>query len=143
MSSKLRLPEFVIHKHKAKRLHYDFRLEAGGVLKSWALPKGPPQKPGEKRLAILVEDHPLEYKLFEGIIPEGKYGAGEVSIWDQGTYSCPSISGKIKTETAVLKQMKNGELKIIVHGNKLTGEYILIHFSKNKSSDHWLMIRKK
>lgn len=135
-------PEFVVHKHKARRLHYDLRLEVKGVLKSWALPKGPPKESGEKRLAISVEDHPFNYKNFEGIIPEGMYGAGEVKIWDHGTYSMDKLAGKDQTESAVLRNLKEGHLKLFFHGKKLKGQFVLIQLSGEGNENHWLMVRK-
>ena len=115
---------FVVQKHDATRLHYDFRLEMQGVLKSWAVPKGPSMNPEDRRLAMMVEDHPYDYKDFEGIIPEGNYGAGTVIIWDQGTYGSLEEEGtKEKEEKSLLRQLKAGSLKFKLNGTKLKGEF--------------------
>src|SRR5664279_6415141 len=115
---------FVIQKHAASHLHYDFRLEMGGVLKSWAVPKGPSMDPAIKHLAMMVEDHPYDYKDFEGLIPKGNYGAGTVIIWDQGTYeSLESYPTKKEEEKALLNQLKSGSLKFRLFGKKLQGEF--------------------
>jgi bifunctional non-homologous end joining protein LigD len=123
------MPEFVIHEHHAKHLHFDFRLEMQGVLKSWAIPKGPSMNPAEKRLAIIVEDHSLDYGSFEGIIPEGQYGAGRVVIWDKGTYRL--IEGSIES----------GKIEIMLKGKKLKGIFILARM-KGKDKE-WLLIKKR
>jgi len=113
---------FVIQKHDATRLHYDFRLEMKGVLKSWAIPKGPSLNPDDKRLAMMVEDHPYDYKDFEGLIPDGNYGAGTVIIWDEGTYeSLESRPSKKEEEKTLLKQLKSGSLKFRLFGKKIAG----------------------
>jgi bifunctional non-homologous end joining protein LigD len=118
---------FVIQKHDASRLHYDFRLEMEGVLKSWAVPKGPSTDPKTKRLAMMVEDHPFDYRNFEGIIPQGEYGGGTVIVWDEGTYEpIEEIKGKKAQEKHLLKQLKEGSLKIKLYGEKLQGEYALV-----------------
>ncbi len=117
--------DYVIQKHYARRLHYDLRLERRGVLKSWAVPKSPPTKNGVKRLAIETEDHPVEYANFEGIIPEGQYGAGKVGIWDKGTY---------KTE-----KWNEDEVIIHINGDKLNGRFCLIKFKKEENS--WLFFK--
>ena len=133
---------FVIQKHHASRLHYDFRLEMNGVLKSWAVPKGPSTEPSTKRLAMHVEDHPFDYKDFEGIIPEGNYGAGTVIIWDQGTYEpLEKIEGKKAQEKHLLRQLKEGSLKVILHGKKLKGEWALVHTTQAENS--WLLIKHR
>lgn len=130
---KSKVLEFVIQKHAASRLHYDFRLETEGVLKSWAIPKGIPT-PGEKHLAMMVEDHPFEYRNFEGVIPKGNYGAGRVIIWDRGTY-------QPKTEN-VATGIKNGDLKFTLNGQKIRGEFALVKI-RNAKDNSWLLIRKK
>ena len=122
---------FVIQKHRASALHYDFRLEADGVLKSWAVPKGPSLNPADKRLAMEVEDHPVEYGGFEGIIPEGEYGGGTVMLWDNGTYE-PDTDD-------VGKALRAGELRFALHGKKLRGGWVLVGTGGRK----WLLIKRK
>jgi DNA ligase D-like protein (predicted 3'-phosphoesterase) len=117
---------FVVQRHQARHLHYDLRLEMDGVLKSWAVPKEPPLEPGVKRLAVEVEDHPLEYANFEGVIPEGMYGAGRVEIWDRGTYQ--------------LKHRSMDKIEFSLNGEKMQGDYVLIRFKRNKN---WLLIKRK
>jgi len=122
-------PRFVVHEHHASHLHYDFRLEMEGVLRSWAIPKGPSMDPSQKRLAVQVEDHPLEYIDFEGTIPEGEYGAGTVGIWDQGTYT--------------LQEEKGDEIKFFLEGKKLHGSYVLVKLKRSKKGNEWLLIKHK
>ena len=117
---------FVIHEHHARNLHFDVRLERDGVLKSWAVPKGVPLVPGEKHLAVAVEDHPLDYGHFEGTIPEGEYGAGTVSIWDNGNY-----------ET---KHWDDTKIEITFHGKRLDGPYVFVRFKRAGKND-WLFFR--
>jgi len=133
---------FVVQKHDASRLHYDFRLELDGVLKSWAVPKGPSMIPADKRLAMMVEDHPFDYKDFEGTIPKGNYGAGEVIVWDNGFY-IPIEGGTDKAENEKLlkKALKKGDLKFVLLGKKLKGEFALVNMRKDEKS--WLLIKKK
>jgi bifunctional non-homologous end joining protein LigD len=134
---------FVIQKHDASRLHYDFRLEMEGVLKSWAVPKGPSTDPKNKRLAMMVEDHPYDYKNFEGIIPKGEYGGGTVMVWDEGYYEpIEKIRGKKAQEKHLLKQLKEGSLKIILHGKKLNGEFALVR-TNGMGENSWLLIKHK
>lgn len=133
---------FVIQRHAASRLHYDFRLEMEGVLKSWAVPKGPSLNPDDKRLAMMVEDHPYDYKDFEGNIPEGNYGAGQVEIWDSGTYEPLDETSKLSDEKELLKELKDGSLKFILHGKKLKGEFALVKM-KNAENNSWLLIKHK
>lgn len=131
---------FVVQKHDASHLHYDFRLEADGVLKSWAVPKGPSLNPDDKRLAMEVEDHPYDYKDFEGTIPEGNYGAGNVIVWDNGTYEPLDSDGK-DDEQKILTAIKKGNLKFILHGNKLNGEFALVRMH-GKQKNAWLLLKK-
>ncbi len=126
---------FVVHEHKATRLHYDFRLEMGGVLKSWAVPKGPSMNPADKRLAVMVPDHPVEYVDFEGIIPEGNYGAGPVVVWDHGSYE-PIEAG------APEAQLRAGKLAFILKGKKLEGGFALARFARGRTGKEWLLIKK-
>lgn len=133
---------FVIQRHAASRLHYDFRLEMEGVLKSWAVPKGPSLDPKDKRLAMMVEDHPYDYKDFEGNIPEGNYGAGQVEVWDIGTYEPLEENSKLSDEKELLKELHAGSLKFILHGKKLKGEFALVKM-KNTDDNSWLLIKHK
>jgi bifunctional non-homologous end joining protein LigD len=135
--------QFVIQKHDASHLHYDFRLEMDGVLKSWAVPKGPSTDPKTKRLAMMVEDHPFDYKSFEGIIPKGEYGGGTVIVWDEGTYEpIEKIKGKKAQEKHLLGQLNSGSLKIVLHGQKLKGEYALVK-THGMGENGWLLIKHK
>jgi bifunctional non-homologous end joining protein LigD len=131
---------FVVQEHHARRLHYDFRLEMGGVLKSWAVPKGPSMNPKDKRLAIMVEDHPLDYADFEGIIPEGNYGAGEVKIWDNGEYE--PVEEEADPEAALLRNLETGRLSIAMKGRKLKGLFSLVKL-KGREENSWLLIKGK
>lgn len=126
--------KFVIQKHHARSLHYDLRLEVSGVLKSWAVPKGAPKKIGEKRLAVMTEDHPIEYASFEGIIPKGEYGAGKVEIWDKGRFqNLKSIS--------IPTQLRKGVVEFKLLGKRLKSCYALIHFKESQWL--WMKIREK
>ena len=126
---------FVVQKHRASHLHYDFRLEADGVLKSWAVPKGPTLDPKERRLAMQVEDHPLDYRDFEGVIPKGNYGAGQVIVWDRGTY-------KLAEGTSPAAEIGRGKIKVILHGKKLTGMFTLVRMRPRDGSENaWLLIK--
>jgi bifunctional non-homologous end joining protein LigD len=128
---------FVVQKHHASRLHYDFRLEADGVLKSWAVPKGPTLDPSERRLAMHVEDHPLDYRDFEGVIPEGNYGAGEVIVWDRGTYT-------LAEGVSPAAEIGRGKIKFILRGRKLSGMFTLVRMRSRDGSDNaWLLIKDK
>jgi bifunctional non-homologous end joining protein LigD len=123
---------FVVHEHHAKQLHFDFRLEMAGVLKSWAVPKGPSLDPNDKRLAIEVEDHALSYGDFEGTIAEGRYGAGEVRIWDEGFY---------ETEGDATSQLKKGRLSFTLSGKKLRGGFSLVRMTRGEHQ--WLLIKSR
>ena len=133
---------FVVQKHAASHLHYDFRLELNGVLKSWAIPKGPSMNPDDKRLAIMVEDHPFSYKDFEGDIPEGNYGAGNVIVWDNGTYTLPEEQPKAATENKLKADLEKGHLSFTLKGKKLKGEFSLFKLN-SKQDNSWLLIKKK
>jgi bifunctional non-homologous end joining protein LigD len=129
---------FVVQMHRATRLHYDFRLEAGGVLASWAVPKGPTLVPGDRRLAMHVEDHPLDYRDFEGTIPQGQYGAGSVIVWDRGTYTLAEGDDPAAEIAA-------GKIKFVLHGTKLKGEFTLVKIKKREDEhgDPWLLIKDR
>jgi bifunctional non-homologous end joining protein LigD len=128
---------FVIQKHRATQLHYDFRLEFGGVLLSWAVPKGPSLDPSVKRLAMEVEDHPIEYANFEGVIPEGEYGGGTVMVWDRGTWSAESADVKAA--------LAKGDLKFTLRGKKLGGSWVLVRTRGfgSKANKSWLLIKHR
>ena len=133
-------PIFVVQKHAARRLHYDFRLEINGVLMSWAVPKGPSLNPSDRRLAIRTEDHPLEYADFEGVIPKGQYGAGTVMVWDKGTYD-------VENGLAIEQQLARGEIMVILCGKKLRGGFVLIQTAKRLAARaeqaRWLLIKQR
>lgn len=132
---------FVIQKHDASRLHYDFRLEMDGVLKSWAVPKGPTLDPKVKRLAMMVEDHPFDYRNFEGTIPKGEYGGGTVIVWDQGWYeTIEPIQGKKAQEKHLLSELEKGSVKMKLHGEKLNGEFALVK-TQGMGENAWLLIK--
>jgi len=132
---------FVVHKHAARALHYDLRLELEGVLKSWAVPKGPTMDPSIKRLAVMVEDHPFAYKDFEGVIPEDNYGAGSVIIWDRGFYHHPSTGDEKVSGELLLEGLRKGDMKFVLEGEKLRGEFALVRTGKDGKS--WLLLKKK
>lgn len=142
-SSKEDVLTFVVQRHKASSLHYDFRLEMGGTLKSWAVPKGPSLNPKDKRLAMMVEDHPLDYASFEGVIPKPNYGAGIVEIWDEGTYEALDEKDPVKGEKHLLSELKKGSLKFILHGKKLKGEFALVKMKNDDQKNAWLLIKHK
>jgi bifunctional non-homologous end joining protein LigD len=127
---------FVVQKHRATRLHYDFRLAIDGTLKSWAVPKGPSQSHADKRLAVMTEDHPLDYANFEGKIPEGNYGAGTVMVWDRGTF-------RLEGNLGALKQLEKGEIKFSLNGEKLRGSFVLVKLKHSEKDNEWLMIKHK
>src|SRR5213075_2850178 len=127
---------FVVQKHAATRLHYDFRLVIDGTLKSWAVPKGPSQSNADKRLAVMTEDHPLEYGGFEGKIPEGNYGAGTVMVWDRGTFAA---EGNLDAA----QQLQRGEIKFSLNGEKLRGSFVLVKLRNSEKGNEWLFIKHK
>ena len=131
---------FVIQKHAASHLHFDFRLELDGVMKSWAVPKGPSYDPTVKRLAMQVEDHPIEYNTFEGTIPKGEYGGGTVMIWDRGTYEAESGDG----QDGVREGYSRGDLKIIMHGERMQGSWVLVRTRRDpQGRNQWLLIKHR
>jgi len=134
-------PFFVVQEHHASRLHYDFRLEADGVLKSWAVPKQPSHDPAVKRLAARVEDHPLDYADFKGVIPKGQYGAGVVKIWDRGSYE-NKLATKPQAQT-VTEGIEAGHVEVRLHGRKLKGDFALIRMNGRSKKDNWLLIKMK
>jgi len=131
-------PIFVVQKHDASHLHYDFRLEIGGVLKSWAIPKGPSTDPRDKRLAVPTEDHPMEYANFEGVIPEGEYGAGTVLVWDLGKFR--NITEKKGVAVPLEEAVVHGHVKVWLEGQKLKGGYALTRFRTGKD-ESWLLVK--
>ncbi len=135
---------FVVQMHDATRLHFDLRLEFDGVFKSWAVPKGPSLNPLDQRLAVFVEDHPIKYGSFEGIIPKGNYGAGTVMIWDQGTYVERGSKGRADSERAMMNNFAKGHLTFVLNGEKLKGEFALIKLKKaNEGEKAWLLVKKR
>ena len=127
---------YVIQKHKATNLHYDLRLELNGVLKSWAIPKGPSTDPSQKKLAVPTEDHPIDYANFEGIIPEGEYGSGTVIVWDKGTYR------NLKDDISLEEAYEKGKLEIFIEGKKLKGAYVLLRTGKKQDKGQWWLFIK-
>ena len=130
---------FVVQKHDATRLHYDFRLELGGTLKSWAVPKGPSLRPEDKRLAVMVEDHPFDYRTFEGTIPKGNYGAGTVMVWDEGFYHASGATTRAESERALSKGLRAGRINFVLDGGKLKGEFALV--KSRRGANEWLLIK--
>jgi bifunctional non-homologous end joining protein LigD len=132
---------FVVQRHHASHLHYDFRLELDGVLKSWAVPKGPSMNPHDKRLAMMVEDHPLDYATFEGDIPAGNYGAGHVDVWDHGTYEPIDEEGGIITAAEFARHLKAGNIKFRMKGKRLKGDFALVNMKRDEKS--WLLLKHR
>jgi bifunctional non-homologous end joining protein LigD len=132
---------FVVQLHRASRLHYDFRLELDGTLKSWAVPKGPSLDPRERRLAVMVEDHPLDYRTFEGVIPKGNYGAGTVMVWDEGTYHSRQTSDRAESERILGEGLRKGHITFVVKGKKLKGELALVKLKRGEENG-WLLLKK-
>ncbi len=135
---------FVVQKHAASHLHYDFRLELDGVLKSWAVPKGPSLNPRDRRLALQVEDHPLDYRTFEGVIPEGNYGAGTVMVWDAGTYATAPDGSRAESERALREGLTTGHVRLFLNGQKLRGAFSLVrlkHRQTDSRDNRWLLIK--
>src|SRR5476651_1002073 len=135
--SKDKTLSFVVQRHRASHLHYDFRLELDGTLKSWAVPKGPSLNPADKRLAMMVEDHPINYATFEGDIPAGNYGAGHVDVWDHGTYEPIDEHGTVITPSVFKQHLDDGSIKFRLKGKKLKGDFALVNMKKDEKS--WLL----
>jgi bifunctional non-homologous end joining protein LigD len=139
---------FVVQKHAARQIHFDLRLELDGVMKSWAVPKGPSLDPSVKRLAMQVEDHPIEYNTFEGTIPQGEYGGGTVMLWDRGTYiPDPAMAGGADDEAAVRAGYDRGDLKVVLYGERLRGSWVLVRTrwgpGRSSSKPSWLLIKHR
>jgi bifunctional non-homologous end joining protein LigD len=134
-------PHFVVQKHAASHLHYDVRLEYRGVLLSWAVPKGPSLDPADKRLAIQVEDHPLDYQYFEGTIPKGNYGAGTVEIWDHGVFAVPEATTRKEIEKALTQGLAKGHFAVVLAGGKLKGEFVFQKLKRDADDHNWLLIK--
>ena len=132
---------FVVQRHHASHLHYDFRLELNGTLKSWAVPKGPSLNPKDKRLAMMVEDHPISYATFQGDIPEGNYGAGHVDVWDHGTYEPIDENGNVITPKEFAVHLHAGNAKFRMKGKLLKGDFALVNMKKDEKT--WLLIKHK
>lgn len=143
ISKKHKTLSFVVQKHAASHLHYDLRLEVNGVLKSWAVPKGPSLNPADKRLAIMVEDHPYDYRSFEGIIPKGNYGAGTVMVWDTGTYYPLDKNAQVIDEKTFETALSKGSIHFFLEGKKLHGHFVLVKSGKNPNDNKWLLIKGK
>lgn len=143
-SSVKEFPRFCVQKHAASHMHYDFRLEYNGVLLSWAVPKGPSLNPKDKRLAMKVEDHPYDYREFEGVIPTGNYGAGTVMLWDEGFYTVEDKTDKKEIEKAVGEGLKKGKIAIVLAGSKLKGKFAFIRTKGqgNPEKESWLLIKE-
>lgn len=134
-------PFFVIHKHAATRLHYDLRLEMDGVLKSWAVPKGPSMDPAEKRLAVQTEDHPIDYADFEGVIPEDEYGAGTVIVWDAGPYR--NLKRRDGRKVPLEECHRKGRIEVWLEGRKIRGGFALVHSRVGDNEKNWLLVKMK
>jgi DNA ligase D-like protein (predicted 3'-phosphoesterase) len=132
---------FVVQKHRASTLHYDFRLEADGVLKSWAVPKGPPRTSADKRLAVPTEDHPMSYIDFEGVIPPGLYGAGTVEVWDTGAYE--NLTEKAGKPIPPERAIRSGHITFRLDGDRLRGKYALTRTGKDGKRERWLLVKMK
>lgn len=141
-SPKKKMPVFCVQKHDASHLHYDFRIECKGVMISWAIPKGPSLDPSQKHLAIHVEDHPLDYRNFEGVIPEGNYGAGAVMIWDEGIFAVPGGTTKKEIEDLVEEGFEKGHIELVIMGTKLRGGFVLQRLKKDEDKS-WIFFKMK